>query len=78
MKTSLIIDDRVYEEAKKEAAATGKTLSEIVSLWSALGRDVWKKQQRKTSHFKPISMGEQKIDLSSRKEWMEDLEDDRT
>lgn len=53
MKTSLNIDDRVYEEAKKEAAATGKTLSEIVSLWSALGRDVWKKQQQKTSKFQP-------------------------
>ncbi len=78
MKTSLIIDDRVYEDAKKESVTTGKSLSEIISQWTALGRDLWKKQKGKTSTFKPISMGKQRIDLSSRKEWMEILDDDRT
>ena len=78
MKTSLIIDDRVYEDAKKESASTGRSLSEVISQWTALGRDLWKKQKGKKSPFKPINMGEQKIDLSSRKEWMETLDDDRT
>ena len=77
MKTSLIIDDRVYEDAKKESASTGRSLSEVISQWTALGRDLWKKQKRKASSFKPVNMGEQKIDLSSRKEWMETLDDDR-
>lgn len=78
MKTSLIIDDRVYEDAKKESASTGRSLSEVISQWTALGRDLWKKQKGKTSSFKPANMGRQKIDLSSRKEWMETLDDDRT
>ena len=78
MKTSLILDDRVYEDAKKESATTGKSLSEIISQWTALGRDLYKKQKDKTSPFKPISMGEQRVDLSSRKEWMETLDDDGT
>ncbi len=78
MKTSLIIDDRVYEDAKKESASTGRSLSEIISQWSALGRDLWKKQKGKSIPFKAISLGEQKVDLSSRKEWMESLDDDRT
>ncbi len=78
MKTSLIIDDRVYEDAKKESATTGKSLSEVISQWAALGRGLWKKQKGKSSAFKPINMGEQKVDFSSRKEWMETLDDDRT
>lgn len=78
MKTSLIIDDRVYEDAKKESTATGRSLSEVISQWAVLGRDVWRRQKSNVSTFKPISMGEQKVDLSSRKEWMETLDDDRT
>ncbi len=79
MKTSLVLDDRVFEEAKKESLKTGRSVSEIISEWAAIGRDQWKKlKSKKMKSFKPLDLGEQKIDLSSRKEWMEDLEDDRS
>lgn len=78
MKTSLILDDRVFEEAKKEAYKSGRSISEIVSQWAALGREVWRnKKSQNPKNFKPMNLGAEKIDLTSRKEWMEDL-DDRT
>ncbi len=78
MKTSLIIDNRVYEDAKKESASTGQSLSEIINQWAILGRDLWKTHKKRGSAFKPIDLGRQKTDLSSRKDWMEALEDDRS
>jgi hypothetical protein len=79
MKTSLIIDDRVFEEAKKEASKSGRSLSEIISQWAALGREVWRQKKRQNlKKFKALNLGREKIDLTSRKEWMEDLGDDRS
>jgi hypothetical protein len=79
MKTSLVLDDRVFEEAKKESLKTGKTVSEIISEWAAIGRDHWKKLNgKKAKTFKPLDLGGQKVDLTSRKEWMEELDDDRS
>jgi len=79
MKTSLVIDDKVYQEAKKEAAESGKSVSEIISLWARYGREEWMKRKREHGReFKPINLGELQIDLSNRKNWMEELEDDRT
>ncbi len=79
MKTSLILDDRVFEEAKKEAGKSGQSISEIVSQWAAIGRDVWRQKKGQNSKkFKPLDLGTEKVELASRKEWMEDLDDDRT
>ncbi len=76
MKTSLIIDDRVYEEAKAESVKTGKSLSEIICFWASLGREELKNRNKtKLKKFTPVDLGEEKIDLSSRKEWMEELDD---
>lgn len=76
MKTSLILDDRVFEEAKKEAGRSGRSISEIVSQWASLGREVWRqKKSQKTKKFKPLNLGSEKIELTSRKEWMEALDD---
>lgn len=78
MKTSLILDDRVFEDAKKESHKTGRAISEIISSWASLGRDVWRQKKVKTNkQFKPLNLGEEKIDLTNRKDWMGDLEDDR-
>lgn len=79
MKTSLIIDDRIFEEAQKESLKTGKTISKVISEWAAAGRDEWKKlKNKKAKTFKPLNLGKQKMDLTSRKEWMEELDDDRS
>lgn len=79
MKTSLILDDRVFEDAKKESHKTGRAISEIISTWASLGRDLWKqKKGQPPKKFKPLNLGSEMIDLTNRKDWMEDLEDDRT
>lgn len=79
MKTSLVIDDRVFQDARKEAAAAGKTISEVISDWARLGRVEWLRRKREpSSDFKAMNLGEAKVDLSSRRHWMEELEDDRT
>ena len=79
MKTSLILDDRVFEDAKKESHKTGKAISEIISSWASMGRDLWRQKKRQPSKkFKPLNLGSEKIDLTNRKDWMEDLEDDRS
>lgn len=52
MKTSLILDDRVFEDAKKESHRTGKTISEIISSWASLGRDLWR--QEKSENYKNL------------------------
>jgi hypothetical protein len=77
MKTSLVLDDTIFNEAKKESLRTGRTLSQVVSAWAALGRETLKAQKsKKKVTFTPLNLGAQKIDLSSRKEWMSELEDD--
>ena len=78
MKTSLVIDDKVFQEAKKEASQTGKTVSEVISLWARVGREEWMKLKRKRGNeFRPVNLGELQLDLSNRKNWMEELENDR-
>ncbi len=77
MKTSLILDDRVFEDAKKESHKTGRAISEIISSWASLGRDVWRQKKSKVSKsFKPLNLGEEKVDLTNRKDWMGELDDD--
>lgn len=79
MKTSLIIDDAIFKEAKREAELSGKTISEVISSWAQIGRAAWKesKKEAKPSSFTPKHLGTPKIDLSNRKNWLEELEDDR-
>ena len=79
MKTSLVIDDRIFDEAKKEADKTGRTISEVISKWAQVGRDFLRdsNKNQKIKQFKPKDLGSPKIDLSNRKNWMEELEHDR-
>ena len=78
MKTSLVIDDRVFEEAKKEADKSGKTISEVISKWAQMGREAWKQNQKtqKAKEFRAKDLGLPQVDLSNRKDWMEELERD--
>ena len=78
MKTSLIIDDKIFEDAKKESDKTGKPISEIISKWAQVGREFWKKDQKikNVKEFKARSLGKPMIDLTNRKNWMEELEND--
>ena len=79
MKTSLNLDDRVFEDAKKESLKTGRAVSDIVSAWASLGRDIWRqKNKQKSKTFKPLNLGQEKVDITNRKDWMETLGDDRS
>lgn len=70
MKTSLILDDRVFADAKKESQRTGKAISEIISSWASIGRDIWRQKKRKpTKSFKALNLGPEKIDITNRKDW---------
>ncbi len=78
MKTSLISDDKLFNDAKTEATKSGLTISEIITLWATFGKEVWKAQSaKKKKSFKPVNLGPEKVDLTNRKEWMESLDDDR-
>lgn len=79
MKTSLIIEDRVFEDARKEASKSGRSISEVISQWAVLGREAWRqKKAGPRKKFKPLDLGLEKVDLTNRKEWMEELDDDRS
>jgi hypothetical protein len=76
MKTSLNLNDQIFEAAKAEAYSTGKTLSEVISNWAAAGRAATQKAQRKKKSFEPLDLGGgPAIDLSNRSRWIEELED---
>lgn len=76
MKTSLIIEDELFVAAKKEAAKSGKTLSEVISYWARLGRDSLKAKKAKPPEFKAVDLGgPASIDLTNRRAWMETLDE---
>lgn len=77
MKTSLVLDNQLFQAAQKEAQESGTTLSETVSRWARAGREaLTKKKGRGTRKLKPANLGGSAlIDLSSRRDWMDQLED---
>lgn len=65
MKTSLLIEDKVFTDAKREAAETGRTVGEVISQWVHTGHDAWLKRKKKkvAKVFKPVNLGEHLIDF---------------
>jgi len=75
MKTSLIIEDSLFKAAKREAEKMGKTISETISLWARVGRETLLKRKKIQTSLKTVNLGgPAKIDLSSRRDWMDELE----
>lgn len=78
-KTSLNLDDQIFEAAKKEAARSKKTLSEVISFWARIGRNHLKNVKAKESRFRPVDLGgDSLIDLTRRNDWMDSLDHDRS
>lgn len=77
MKTSLIIDDKVFLDAKKEADQSGQSISEVISKWALLGRNYWKKsiKNKPIKKFQPQKLGPTQVDLTQRSVWMDALDD---
>lgn len=75
MKTSLVLEDELFDSAKKEAQKTGKTISQIIGEWARAGKKMVKKQKVSFVRFTPVNLGSpSKIDLSNRSHWMDELE----
>jgi len=74
MKTSLILDDALVLEARKEAARRGVTISEIICLWARAGRKARMSGAGTKPILKSVDLGEPAaIDLSCRRDWMDFL-----
>jgi len=76
MKTSLNIDDSVFQAAQKMALQQRKTVSEIISLWAKLG---WERLKTTKSRIKksvtPVSLGgPSRVNLNSRQVWLDELD----
>ena len=77
MKTSLVIEDSLFKAAQKEAQKTGATLSETISYWARLGREMLVKNKKNKSKrsFKPVNLGGSAlVDINSRRDYLDLLE----
>lgn len=77
MKTSLTLDARLVQAARKEAAKTGKTLSATITQWARTGWEVLQKQRRTITKqpLKTVNLGgPASIDLQCRRDWMDTLD----
>ena len=77
MKTSLNIDDNLYREAKAEALRSGRSVSDVITAWAREGRiAVSHRAKQKPVKFSPADLGgPPKLDLSSRRDWLDTLDD---
>ncbi len=78
MKTSLNIDDAVYEDARKVSQKTGRTLSDTISDWARIGRNVERSRKRKRPTLEPVDLGRSLLNIDSRSTLADILDDDRT
>lgn len=78
MKTSLNIDDAVYEDARKVSQKTGRTLSNTISDWARIGRNVERSRKRKRPTLEPVDLGRSLLNIDSRSTLADILDDDRT
>lgn len=76
MKTSLIIEDSVYDRARQLALKTGKNISEVISMWARIGMEAsTNKKTTKNPVLQTVDLGSTvNIDLSSRRDWMDTLD----
>jgi hypothetical protein len=79
MKTSLNLDDALYDQARRAALESGRSLSETISEWARLGARVYfERQVRARGTFQPLSLGDLTLDLTRRRDWMETLDEQDT
>lgn len=77
MKTSLNIQDSLFKAAQEEAKKNKSTISELISTWARIGREALMKQKEKRTVRQLMSRdlgGKAFIDLSSRRDWMDALD----
>ena len=77
MKTSLIIDDSLYEDAKKVAQRTGRSISATISEWARIGRKLERQRSRRKPALAPVDLGRPLMSIDSRDATTDALDDDR-
>ena len=79
MKTSLNIDDRLFGIARQQSLQTGSSVSELISQWARVGWETLQQKHKAEKKIRPDFKaahlgGPAKIDLSSRRDWMDALD----
>ncbi|MBI2339406.1 MAG: hypothetical protein HYU99_03415 [Deltaproteobacteria bacterium] len=75
MKTTLMIDNFLFKEARKEAVKTGRSLSETISLWARAGHAAMSRGKKRPPVLKTVDLGgPAAIDINSRRNWMDALD----
>ncbi len=75
MKTSLVIDDRIFREAQRDSRAKGKTISETISHWARVGWETLRQAKKTNQPFKAADLGgPAQVDLTSRRDWIDSLD----
>ena len=77
MKTSLIIDDALYEDAKKVSQRTGQTLSATINAWARAGRNLERLRAKKRPTLHPVDLGQPRLSFDSRANLLDAIDDDR-
>jgi hypothetical protein len=77
MRTSLNIEDRLMEAAKREAEKNKQTISETITRWARYGYEALRKQNRqKVPRLRTVDLGgPAKVDLNSRRDWLDQLDE---
>ena len=74
MKTSLNLEDEVFDAAKKEAQLSGLSISAVISKWARAGREALKRQPKKGVEFRPVDLGgAARVDLTHRRDWLDEI-----
>ena len=77
MKTSLNIDDSLYEDAKKTAQRTGRSISATISEWARIGRKLERQRARRKPVLAPVDLGRPLMNIDTRDAVTDALDDDR-
>ena len=73
-KTSLSLSEALFQEAKREAERTNRTISAVIIEWAQAGRKALKQGGRKKgAGWQPVSLGAVSVDLTKRSHWMDAL-----
>lgn len=74
-KTSLLLDESLYQAAEKEAQKRNTSVGRVVSEWAKLGRKASIKAEVKTRNYSTVNLGSPSlVSLDSRADWMDLLD----
>ena len=76
MKTTLVLDDALFDEAKRLAHKSNRSISAIISERANLGRSIEKQRRPEKHSLQTVDLGAPLMSFDSRDAVMEALNDD--